>query len=345
MKERIKKFIALSLSCACLFAAFGVAGCAPEQPPAPTPPEDDRVIKEDTANSILRDRDFSQGFNVLGMSAGEDGRTIYRTFNYNNLADGEAVWELSQWEGKNNIVEAEEKIDGNVFTYQSGGKKFVYDRENAKITLAIDAEQEYDGPRVDGQGWVHMLIEQNFQKVYSVAEVEEINIGLDYCLTKFDRKMTDEEFNPNLHNAQLLWYITLTNMPETEGELDEFGIPENGVSGDYIWFGIPIVDYTRYGKFMDASLSYDAGTSHWICSVDSAEYLEDPVLLNERASFKYNIVPMFEETLEKVQSSGGMRNCKLENLYVTYMNFGWEVPGTFDVAVDIYDISIEAVTK
>ena len=54
---------------------------------------------------------------------------------------------------------------------------------------------------------------------------------------------------------------------------------------------------------------------------------------------------MFKKTLEEVQAKGGMRNCKYENLYVTYMNFGWEVPGIFDVSADIYDIGIEAVTK
>lgn len=135
------------------------------------------------------------------------------------------------------------------------------------LTLAIDATQEYDAPRkTSSEGWVHILIEQNFQTVYSVEDVEKINVSLDLCLTKFDKKMTDEEFDPNLHNAQLLWYITLTNKPPQDNPADEDGYPVNGVDGDYIWFGVPIVDYTRYGEFMDAGLSYDIGTKHWICA-------------------------------------------------------------------------------
>ena len=306
----------------------------------------DRVVKPDTPTSILRDRDFSQGFNLMGMHAGTDGRNVYRVFDYNKTADAAPAWEMAQWEGKHNLVEAQEKIEGDRYTYQSGGKKFVYDSKNAVLTLAIDATQEYDAPRkTSSEGWVHILIEQNFQTVYSVEDVEKINVSLDLCLTKFDKKMTDEEFDPNLHNAQLLWYITLTNKPPQDNPADEDGYPVNGVDGDYIWFGVPIVDYTRYGEFMDAGLSYDIGTKHWICSVDSAEYLDRPVTVGVRNSFEYDIVPMFKKTLEEVQAKGGMRNCKYENLYVTYMNFGWEVPGIFDVSADIYDIGIEAVTK
>lgn len=325
---------ALTLGC-----FFGCANGSEKQ-------EDDRVVKPDTQESILRDRDFSQGFNLLGMSAGTDGRKVFRTLDFGGTADGETpVWDLSQWEGKHNLVDAQEVKEGDTYTYQSGGKKFVYDSKNAVITLAIDAEQEYDAPRVNGQGWVHLLIEQNFQTVYSVEDVSAINVSLDLCLTKFDREMTDEEFNPNLHNAQLLWYITLTNRPPEDNPLDENGYPVYGADGDYIWFGIPIVDYTRYGEFMDKGLSYDAGTAHWICSLDSAEYLDRPVVLNERTSFEYDILPMLREVLAEVQAAGGMRNCRYENLYVTYMNFGWEVPGTFDVAADIYDIGIDAIVK
>ena len=102
-----------------------------------------------------------------------------------------------------------------------------------------------------------------------------------------------------ISNAQLLWYITLTNKPPQDNPADEDGYPVNEVDGDYIWFGVPIVDYTRYGEFMDAGLSYDIGTKHWICSVDSAEYLDRPVTVGVRNSFEYDIVPMFKRRWKK----------------------------------------------
>lgn len=174
------------------------------------------------------------------------------------------------------------------------------------LTLAIDATQEYDAPRkTSSEGWVHILIEQNFQTVYSVEDVEKINVSLDLCLTKFDKKMTDEEFDPNLHNAQLLWYITLTNKPPQDNPADEDGYPVNGVDGDYIWFGVPIVDYTRIRRIYGRGTELRYRHETLVCSVDSAEYLDRPVTVGVRNSFEYDIVPMFKKTLEEVQAKGG----------------------------------------
>ena len=38
---------------------------------------------------------------------------------------------------------------------------------------------------------------------------------------------------------------------------------------------------------------------------------------------------------------GALKNVDENNMFFSYMNFGWEVPGTFDVSVTVNGLNLE----
>ena len=46
-----------------------------------------------------------------------------------------------------------------------------------------------------------------------------------------------------------------------------------------------------------------------------------------------------------MDGEGGMKDVLFENLAFTYFNFGWELPGTYDVGATIHEINVEIVEE
>ena len=61
--------------------------------------------------------------------------------------------------------------------------------------------------------------------------------------------------------------------------------------------------------------------------------------------FTYDALPKVKEAIEEAQKLGALKNVKAENLTINYMNFGWEVPGTFNVSATVEEIDIIYVAK
>ncbi len=297
---------------------------------------------EPTEYSFLSDRKFENGIGIMGMSDAT-GRNNFGYIDFSGKVDAEqnSVWTIGQWSGKSNLAldKQETLLSDGSYQYVAGGKKVVVNPQTGKLTLAIDATKEYDHPRQAGEGWVHNLIEQNFKQSKNVGDVSHVYAKMKFTIDKCDKKMTNAEFNGNLHNAQLLWYITITNMPEETIYDSTTKTWSRGKKGDYIWFGVPL--WEANSLQIKESCSYDKGTSQFIYGLDNSWYLNVPIEPGEECEFKFDILPYVKNALETCQQKGGMVNCTYDNLYVSYMNMGWEVPGTFDCSAtfDYFDIT------
>ena len=51
---------------------------------------------------------------------------------------------------------------------------------------------------------------------------------------------------------------------------------------------------------------------------------------------------MIRHAFELAQSRGFLKNTKYENLGITSMYIGWELPGTFDVGMDVNNMKLLA---
>lgn len=287
--------------------------------------------------NLLSDNRYENGFGVMGVSA-STGRTNHAHFACGGKPDAFPIWQIGQWAGKGDLTKSKGcEISPGVWNYTSGGKSFTLDRNRNLLTLAVNAGKEYDRARRENEAWVHLLLEQEFPEKARVCEVNEMQAELDFSVDKCLNLM-GEEYDPSLHAAQLTWYIMVTNYPEHTVYDEKAGLWSEGMSGDYLWFGLPVFDNRR--PYSDASVAYDRGTDRFISSIASCRYLPQNLQTGKRYAFRYDILPDIREAVSCAKEAGALKNVRYENLYFTYMNFGWELPGTFDVALSVRKINL-----
>ena len=341
---KFRKFAALVLGAAvCLTVVSGCAGGEPEVPPDPPKPDDRRVI-------IMGDTDFSTGIHMLGTDAGEDGRKTFRKLDFGGTAKETEtpVWVMAQWCSSYDLSDemdagrSQEKKEGDTYICEDPAKTFRFNSKTKAVDLIYRASVDYETPRVGDQGWSHMLLEQNFANTPMIGDVKEVRVAMDFTINQMDLKMTEAEYNYDLHTAQLVWFITLTNMSS-----------EHGIPGDYIWFGVPL--YDARGMYRANTVQYDKGTEHYIYGVAPNNYMDEYITestfdkdylpIQTDIKFDFNNYPLFQSAFEEVQRSGGMKGARFEDMAVTYMNMGWEIPGTYDVGVTIRNMDIYGIKK
>ncbi|HLT00255.1 MAG TPA: hypothetical protein VK005_02075 [Acholeplasma sp.] len=297
-----------------------------------------------TEVELLDDPTFATGFNLLGVSPVIDGRTVYRHLDYDGKAipSDREVWYLGQWWTPYDVKNATyEEKDGN-YIYETPSRKIeVNPSNNGYYRVDLLGSKEYDHPRQGGEPWPHNLIEQNFTQSVKIGEISRLVLTLDVSINSVVNMMGDA-YNPDMHAAQFLWYVTVNNAVPQDSNPDEVGKP-----GDFFWFGIPIYD-SRF-DFINESKHIDQGapgtTNKLIYSISSRNYINEKIQFGKIYHIEIDILPYLREAFIYAASNNALVNAKLENLVVNYMNLGWELPGTFDVSSTIQNLSIKAYMK
>ena len=182
--------------------------------------------------------------------------------------------------------------------------------------------------------WPHLLIEEVFSdngRSVGLGEISSLYMNLDFEIVKSICHMSDAEYDAGLHAAQVSWYITLNST-------------KPGVS-DYIWFGLPLYDSRSENRFNDGYTGIDkgteTGTGMLIYSLPNRNFLDSPVGVGARKSFRIDILPEIQKALDYAQNNGILQNHSLGDFRVGSMNLGWEVPGTFECGLRIHKIGME----
>lgn len=345
----MKKLMAILLA-GLLSASVGCGGTAsPEREPWQDPA---KIKPAGTTVALLEDTKFTTGIHMLGQSPENEGRTTFGKLDYMGTAleaENEPLWVSAQWCSSYNLAtelkagRASETKNGDTYTYEDPAKTIAVNPKTGEITLTVRSSVDYgDTPRVPGQGWTHLLLEQNFPHPKPMKELDEVRVSMDYVINSCEMKMTEQQYNPLIHAAQLVWFITCRNMSDTEGSLS-----------DYMWFSVALWDSRGIAK--RGTTTIDPGTQHYMSGPDPFLYLgkyRDRSLydvdqfwipVGERVSFEIDVLPYMRQAFTDVQNAGGLKGCKLENMAVDYMNMGWEIPGTFDVSATIYSMGIDGV--
>ena len=310
------------------------------------------VKPEQTRMELLQDTKFTTGIHMLGTSPERDGRTTFGKLDYAGtalLAPQEPLWVSAQWCSKYNLAtelkegRSSERKEGDSYVYEDPAKTLTINPKSGEVRLDVRSSVDYgETPRVPDQGWSHLLLEQNFPSPQPLKALNEVRVSMDYRINSCEMMMTEQQYNPLIHAAQLVWFITLRNTSETEGSLS-----------DYLWFSVALWD--NRGMSKKGTTTIDPGTEHYMSGPDPFIYLgkyrdrdnydvdKFYIPVGTRVAFDLNILPYMEEAFRNVQSAGGLKGCKLENMAVDYMNMGWEIPGTFDVSATIYSMSIDGV--
>lgn len=295
---------------------------------------------------LIDDPTFTTGFNVFGYSSVEDGRKIVMKMDYNQKASksNRNIWYMAQWWTPYSLVSSTYRFDQEKHIYETPSRRIEtnpQDQGYLKIDL-LGSEEYFGEPRKTmSQSWPHALIEQTFSNPVKLLDLEALIINLDVTIDRCDDKNGDK-YDPNLHAAQLLWYFTLTNNVCEDADFNQYGM-----NGDFLWFGVPIFDsrypYLAQSAFIDQG---SPGTSNkLIYSIDSRNYLSDKIVFGKTYHIHLNILPYLKEAYHYAINHQVLVNCQYENMVINYLNFGWELPGMFDVSATIRNMSAKAFKK
>lgn len=287
--------------------------------------------------ALLMDPQFKNGFNLLGIRSIETGEQIMAVLNYDQEYGVYPYWRLAQWGTRQSLETAQlETISDHVYRYANETKAVTVNVETGDLTLKAAASQEYGAPRKNGEDWPHLLIEQVFMREGYLDQLSALHAKLDVQLSAYVPQMSEETYNPGLHAAQFSWYITVQNRNSSSSQY-----------GDYFWFGLPIFDNRE--PLPKESYFKDGGkedTTHkFIYNMDASHYLQEGLKVGEWATIELDLLPYMLHARDLAFENGFLEGTLPEELAVSNMNLGWELPGTFDVEMNIRNLELRAVLK
>lgn len=248
------------------------------------------------------------------------------------------IWRLAQWTSKYNFANSlpKQELDGSISYTNSGESKKIALYLDHSLLLEVNASKEYDAPRIDGQPWPHLLIEQDFKiSNTNIGQSERLEFSMELKLEKEENKMTPETFNPLLHTAQTPFYFFIINKNQNSSDYNQ-----------HIWFGIPSYDY-RYSELSNIeNVLWDIGTNTFIYTVPPRSIWGNISFQDKKwHKCECDLKPWIARALEAMKEKDVFLNTTLNDLAITGMNFGWEVPGTFDVAIRVKNISLKKMIQ
>jgi hypothetical protein len=289
--------------------------------------------------SLFEDLRFQRGF-LLSYPASSRGRAVEAVL---CLADANSipVWRLCQWATKHSLatVPCIRGRDGDL-SYENEGKRVVVggpESPNRDLILEVRGQAEYGTTaRCQGESWPHLLVEQDAILLRPLDALGAVEFTLSVRLLYCTNHMAAEQYDPGLHAAQFQMFLIVRNIS-----------PGSADHGDYFWFGVPFFD-SRH-DVPAAYMARDAGrndaTGKFIYTVDGKMLGITPLKTGRWLTVKADLLPFIKGGLQEAVKRGYLTHGDQHNYAIANMNLGWEIPGTFDAAVQVRDLSVSVVSR
>jgi len=285
-------------------------------------------------------------YGTYGFAYYDERIKLHEGYNENSL------WRICQWHTKNNLhsdtkpyyqtkkslnnLQTEIISPGKIIDRELvPAKRIVLNSYTGSIYLEANTEVEYEHSRKDGENWPHLLMEQSFvvNDSYKLTKVNSLIADMFYTVDFCECKMPNGEYDKNKHAAEFIWYFSIQNLDwETEG------------FGAYYWLGIRLFDSRTANTINEPYINFDEGTKTLIYTPSSDEYEVKTngriPKVGEEAEAKIDILPYAKEGFKKASEKGYLRNANFENMYVSGFNFGFEIPGTFNIGASIKGVNL-----
>jgi hypothetical protein len=253
---------------------------------------------------------------------------------------------MAQWGcTKDMVTEGIFERNGSILTYNDGGKFLQIDTsKTGAITLGIKGSEEYTRDeegnireRTDStENWPHILIEQSVGS--DTDGCKHLYMEVDYKVTKCESLVDREKYpiDNDLNAAQFQWFITLTDAN-----------PESESYGHSMWFGFSMFDTRALGNTPNGFASYDGGKEDstglfiYMLSLQSVAGQQPgsvnipTAVVGKDVSVKVDILPYINQALKIARQNGAMKGASADKLKIGSTNIGWELPGNYDVEVEI----------
>jgi hypothetical protein len=278
---------------------------------------------------LIRDGHFEHGFVLWNPHPGSH----VRYGELKGLDDSAApLWGLSQWNSRFPLA-SDGLVAAGALIYSNSAKAVTLGASgtaSADLSLAVNAGVEYLHTRQSPtEPWVHLLVEQEFAPPAPILHLDGVKLHVEARLL-WSRLLQTNDYSPNLHAAQFQIFFTLQNRnPKSRGY------------GDLVWFGVPI--YDNRSRFPRAFKAQDfGGTAKFIFTPDGKEFTSASAQDGDWVIIDKNLLPLMREALDTAWARGFLKDSKdLSDYTIGGMNMGWELPGTFDVAMQVRNLSLK----
>jgi hypothetical protein len=174
-------------------------------------------------------------------------------------------------------------------------------------------------------------VQQRFARPPNLTELAGLDLAISVRLIDVVRADI-EGFDDAYHAAQFQMFLTIQNLTTTSPGY-----------GDFFYFGIPLFD----SRYRETELYARADTADpsgkFIYIPPSAEFL--PVSTHDRTlvEVRCDVLPLVHAGIASAWEHGFLPGSSdLADYYVSGMNFGWEIPGTYDASILVRDLSLRA---
>ncbi len=315
-----------------------LAGCASR-----TDPNDPAAPRE-----LLPDPSFAGWFHIRGLGLPADDGAIKGVFRTSGTV-GEPVWTLSQWASRHSLADPaatrQLQLGTHRFAITNASKRVTVDTRRNEIELGLFASACYDQPRQPGESWPHLLAEAPLtdtryaSHACRVAAMQRLDVAFSCRLEAFaDRQPAAD---PALHAAQFRLFLYVQNLKQGD---DGFG--------EMMRFAIPVFD-SRF-PVKDESGQREGGAAGAFlytlptkaCLADREGFVRDGRLLTggdaRWVDFRINVAPWLVYAYKLARKQGCFATTDLQDLYVSGLNFGWEMSGAYDASMRLRGLSLVA---
>jgi hypothetical protein len=296
---------------------------------------------------MFPDPKFKMGFRIGSVIEGHPEDVGLLTYgSVNNVPS--PFWKIGQWNNINSdLSKATFSRQESNFVFERGGSKIAIDTTKGRIFLELNSSTEYGkngithNPRRQGEAWPHLLVSYNFNEEQSVkiSDAQEIFMIMNYQLIKCDNKMPEGLVNGSLHAAQFFFYITAKNNNKSSSDF-----------GKYLWFGLVYFDTRHefsplYGAIDGGSKPVTTGMFVYQPSMRELMTNSGKTEIGKQINTEVSVLPHLKEAFRLAQERNFLTKTRWEDLYIMNTNYGWELPGTYDVAVEISNANVKYKLK
>ncbi len=234
-------------------------------------------------------------------------------------------WNLIQWKTRYPFDNRKKKETKDKITYTNPSKLVSLTR-SGELTLEIKSSKDYLHPRKPDEFWPHLLIEQNFLGGFiHMKDYKNLTMSFDMRLNYCKNRMSRATYNSGIHAGQTPFFFRIVNT--------------NTLSkgyGNAVWLGVPSYDSRHDTIRTKREYQFDEGTGIYIYTASPMESFGN-VDFNDHKwhTATVNVTAVLRDAITKLKSNGMFQNTEPEDMSIVSMNFGWEMPGTFDGSVSI----------
>jgi hypothetical protein len=279
---------------------------------------------------LIRDPHCQRGFILLAAQPGQ--RVAYGTIE-GIEAGAKPVWDLAQWSSIHPLQPAPpRRLPDGALRHANPGKSITLGKPGsaeADIALAVNGGVEYGGrARTNGQPWVHLLLQQEIENPPTLAALTSAWLHVEARL-KSSRKIDTPDYTPGLHAAQFQIFFSVQNLNR-----------QSSGYGQYLWFGVPL--YDDRDRVPKAHKTQDTGgTKMFIFTPAGSEFTPRSTHDPQWLVLDKDLLPLMREGLATAWAHGFLQDSKtLADYRIAGMNLGWEVPGLFDVELQMRNLSL-----